>query len=1802
MSQIPIRNYDTDNYQTLSSYTNTFSQTERAIVQSLVESSLDVSSNVVGNIYTSPANDSSWNYVDLSSNYINTSAIFNYPAGTVTENSVIYVDSSNNDSSFNSYTTNISSLSCANNTYTFSNDSTSTPYYDCNYVVTQSILPNCNDDSSSVLYTFDASNANLKIQYAMQSRWNTTTGPYTDGLNTVGPDPLAITQDVLFNTLEAFGQKGTGVDPSGSDYTGYWASVDPSNGSIEWNLIDVSNQLITGPSLLYVKDRDMSGITLNLDNDVGVFRLQKADPEIQTTISNGSGIIVTDLQNIPLFDGNGTIPLVPNSLKTNLLIPGEMNITQFETLVNADVFDTVRNDWTFSIDISSNGGGYSFTDLSHVGVSDLDNSNLLDNPYYMQNYVSNQHHLDINSGNIIISESTNGFIDTANSINIDLSNGEILDSTYAGVDGQIILFTNGANTRSTDASNIIVTGANPFVYYSIDVPSNAIDLEEQTNPYFRVEWQKVAQQTQYSPSEDYLVTNNNAILTLYADGIVDSSYNVSDFDLSFNNIVAGTDKLNLWRIEIANNIIINPESFYSDVSYNNLVQGISTLGKITNITEGLTYNNYRMKLTAKTIIDISLYSSVSSTPGWTISSTGSYVTSSSDSAFATAENLPNYVTPIIQFINDNNDLSFNYSYETIEDSTRPGGLVDYVQVSYAAANPTSDPRGNYTKSFIIPQSEITRTYTSGNTTTTPVADASYSFIGGTFNKTYWELVYVITDSSYNATFSPHFGPFNNITLGVNNILQTNRYYAVRNKLTGGFAPQSALNSVTTTTISELELKTVLETIQASPGNSLSISGLFKSTDLKPFTSIIEATYDNINWTQITTNPPLNTDTYYGLDNNDQLAVITGNVISNIEYTPFPSTTDSVTVVLDQSNYYIPFTLDLSNNAYTLSSFNYTPSQLSNNTNISATEWQQSNTFSNNTNYLTVQNNYSSTNVGSWLTSEYNSIITRNGMDVILTVNDLSNNTVFSITAQDTTVFLGTIIISYIPFDTYRADRLLGSNTSPTFQENFGFTNYTDINGQQFGLTGIPGVYIQGSSSYTTPSNRPVLGSLQSFRVIGDYASVNPVGLASVPTSSNELGIPSYNNGSLSFIYNSGPQYSATFTMPYYRGYITLLANQYYTIDRTSSSVFFKVDGSGSYTILSDQLTGNMYYNEPFIVNNLVDLSSNSCANLGITGNFTYSILPNGIDQSYPITVTGDNVTVTITNPNYNGGLTNIPVPTDATPVVNPISYTDTMTLKNFGRDDMYTFSGNWYLTNQLMAIRPSRVKLTNSAFNATTTSYQIKYVDPLIELYKAIQLSSDISYNWLGNPSQYGSQNNNVVPSNTNWVFIRTLSQSQILSGLSLGVKTIYLPSDTTLTGFIKYFVSVPPYYIYEQISTDNCPLIPYDYTSDYLSNQTTRFYPYTGLTSIFNPFAATVPFIDIFGNTTTVINNQSFLNNVTFTLQNPLPTLTTLFMESSPTRISAIVPGTNISIALYLGNYPSITPGDGHTNPIYNGPITSIPSTPDINNTSIIFRDRDASGGIHFSVLQYPADIGYSSGSEGYIHILHTTNQSEWYNIDFTMGNPSWYNDNSGVTFFNLNATGIFPTLYTVVDMNDPLTQTNYRRIYKYTSPAIIDIDLSESSLSDIQTLTIPLNTRQYCDIDISGGTFGTSGIWNYSTILRDTNIGNTPIVWTTDASFVGTTSYVGWSFGNSTTAKNMLIELLGVQDTQQKWTYITLEPFMSYRNQFGVTVSSVAWDGSITAPLVKTRVVNLYPSIQTPVLQNNTTTIEQYSESTLN
>lgn len=1811
MSTNATRTNIVDKYKILSNYEPS-SNVEHAIVQTLVQSGYEnklINPPIVYDVSVNGVVDSSWNTKSLDASYVNTSAISNYPNGTVTEYSVLSTELLQSDVSVNSYTTNISSLACANNSYVFQDLSSSSSYYDSNYVVTQSLIADCSDNvaGSFVKATFDVDASNAKIQYAMQSRWNTLVGPYNNGLADVGPDPTAMMQDVSYNTEQAFGMQGTAA--TDASYEAYWAKVDPSNGSLIFTKIDVSYQAF--PQGFIVSDRDMSGVILG-DEDYGIFKIQQTERNVQVQLSTNDNSFATitpsELIEIPLFDGNSDPSgVTPNSVKNSMSIPGDMNYSEFQTLVNQDVINSVEDGWTFQIDISSGEGGYDISGTEHPLVSDLDDSNLLDNPYYMKNYVRNTHRIIFADASINIVDASNGDQSVINSIQIDLSQGEKLDASYAGVSGEIIVNTNTLSTRYTDLSNVDVsTSVIPLVSYSNDSTdlSNSITTDMQNNYYFKGMWQKIAQKSDTTSSDYYLNKSNEALMTLYTgtNGIVDNSYNESDFSFNFiDDSFVGTEEIRLWKIFAYNSVIVNPSSFYKDASYTDAQPGISTGGVITNLTDDINYNGYRILLEAKTKEQLGLWNAVQDVSGWVLDydvSSSTYLTSSSNQAY-TETGVVQYNTEIVRELSDVNDASFSYTYQTVESDRVPGGLVDSVAVVYDFSS--------VQYSSTIQQSDITRDYTTNNFSYVTIPDASYDFTGTYLNKNTFELIYATTTSTFDARFFPDYGPFTNIQLTINDIEQTDKYYAIRNKNTGELEVRPYLNNVNIigTWITSDELKTINETLEPTTGNSLSIQGTFSSNDLKPFISEPQGEIADNSWNTI--GQRIHTDVYYGLNNVDGVLDSGAELVSNIQYSPFVQTNNqSINVELGQENYYIPFTYDLSGGNFVLSSITTNSLDISSNTHLVSSD------FMSNLEYLTLENGYQEANFGTGTyTIEYDSTT-----NPLLTVKN-GANTIFTIQYLNNTVFLGDIYVTYIPQDYYRTQRLLGvSDSSNTYSEEFIITSYesslVDLS------SNLQGLYISNNAepaNSSLDSSSIQLGAYSSFRVQGDYAKVNEVGSAlPVPDASSELGLSSYNSGSLQFQYVDASNYSAAFTFDKYRGYFsygTTETNQYYTIERDAVEVYFKVDGSGvELTDASDQLISNMYVDASFVVDNIRDGSNALVANLNLTGSFNYSMQPNGTEVEYIVNVTGDKYVVTLVNDQgVQGDVSGAQGP-DYTPVKYP--YESSGNLMEYGINDLYTFSNPLWNSpppidaSGYMAARPSRVKLNNTDFSYNTMRYRILVEFPQIVLYKAKAKTTIMNdyQSWLGNPQEHGSQDNTSDVNPNLWQQLRSIDQSgSDPITFDIGKKTLDF-SGNTQDLRIVYHVSTPPYYKFEQISTENCPEIPYNYDVSYLENRTVRYMPFLNrddtLLNVFNPFDVSINYTDISAVNTTVYTDASYLNNVTFTLLQSPTTITTAAETPDSTRYGILVPGTNIAVSLYLGLHNSTTPGDGRINPIWNAPVTSIPDTPDINNNALLFRSRDDSGAIFFSALQYPEDIGYSPGADGYEQVLHTDVSSNWYNIDFKMGNTSWFNNNVPVTYFDTDANGIKPTLYTVVDVNNPATQTNFRRVYKYETDGSIDIDTSGSTLSGLQTFNLPFTGRSYRDFDISmSSTFPTSGIWKYEELLSNTEILTTPITWTTDSSF--SNAYVSWSFGNSTTSKNMMIELFGVQDTQNKWVYVHLEPFVRYLNQFNLQVGSVAWDGSLTAPLVITREVNLAPSLADPIMTNNSYATQQYSESTL-
>jgi hypothetical protein len=1757
MSQTLLRNFETDSYQTLISNSNNDAETEESIVQALVQASLDAS----GNAYISPANNTSWDYLDLSSSYINTSAIFNYPAGTVPKNSVIRVDLSNNDLSFNTYSTNISSSDCSNNDYTFSSLPTSTPYYDCNYVVTQSIIRTAYDASSNVSFSFDLSNPNVKVQNAAQSRWNTTTSFFAT-LETSGSDPLTVTQDVSFNTLCAFGQQGTASnnDISGALYQSHWATMDPTDGSIIFYPIDISNQPIN--KNIFVTDRVfIPGEDLSYNTDVGIFRLQQGVPQITTKL-NGTSITNNDLLNIPMFDA--TPALLSTDAKktenTDYCIPGTMTSVEFNTLISQNVRNTIQNGWNYQIDISSNGGGYTIDNPDGV-LEPINNDDIKDNLYYMENYVNQEHRIRIDNGSVTVNQDLPLGL-AAGSIAVDSTHGETLNSTHAGSNGEIIINNRTTNSRTnldTSMNNILSTSN---VYYDASYNTTFIDASACTSDTFNVFWKKVTQDTSYP--ETSFVSNNDAVLNLYTTKLVDASYNTTDFDLSFNSTLdASLNDINIWKINLVNNLVTHPDSFYSDASYATRVDTIKAsvyIPMLGDASYNFPHNNYRLQFTAKKIEDLSIFTDASSV-GCELfydDSADTFLKTSNEQAFEKSVAWPH----LIEERQPMPDISYSVSYGSVPQSLTSGGTLDSVTVSYTDSFGVSHD-------LIIPQSEIKRTGISSSVTYTDVSGSSYNLTNARLG---YKLVRKEIIKVFDAEFYLKMRLYTNVKAKINNITQTTTMYVLQNS-EGTYEPRSRLqDEVTSETLPYLY--NVIETLERQQG--LTFSGTLSQHDLDHANVVLQYSDSQDNWGDLS--GPVSVNVYYGLDVSFSLAT-SGSMVANINYEM--NDTDVNVTNLTNEHYYIPLTID-GNATHSLCSFQADASDIATKTSLS------SETLASNTTYLTVTDNYAAANADALDYSKYNLDIQKTTTDYTLTVSD-GSNILFTIHTPNNSVFFGDMIVSYNKQDIYYAQKELDTGLTESYEK----VDYTS----KLQLPGIPGIYITQPNNGLDydPSTHPPNGSYQKFRVLGDMAAVNLVGNAGAPVELQGNSMLSYtgteerSNAAAAAASDAASAFATTviITLPFYRGYYV---SKNYTILRTRSLAFFSVgNGDGA---LTDLLTKNMYANEQYTVDALQNSNGELVANLNIKGTFNYSIMPDSKESDYSVTVTGDPLNITIQNPNYSGSISSIGVSSEATHV-NADGDIYTMTLKDYGKDNVYTFSGaNWHLTNSFMSIRPSRVKLTNASYTLSDLSYNIGFETNDLNLYVSN------GNNWLGNPSLLGSQDPNNEPDQANWVFQKGYSLSDLNNGISIGGKTLFQPRELSSDIRIMYFVSVPPYYKYQQMSTVNCLNIPYDFSVD---QATTRYHPYTGLTNSYNPFSEDLSFNDICGNVITINNNENFLNDVTFTFEDNIPTLLDLRASPRSAPISANVKGTNIKVDLYEGLYPSTDPGS-HTNPVYDGPITEIPSTPDITKNGVIFQSRDPSGGINFGLLQYPSDVGLSNNEASYAQLLKTTNKNDWYNINMNMGNASWFNDNSGVTYFDMNGTGVEATLYTVLDANDPTTQTNFRRVYKYYSN--LKVNINSDPPSNIETVTIPFISREYYDHDISSGLFtGSLGsVWNYQDILEQTNISGSQISWTPDISF-NENAYVGWSFGNSETSKNIIRELLYLQDERQKkWTFVTLEPFMTYKNQFGLDVGSVAWDGSITSQLINTKTVSLSPAIQKPVLNpSDTNTIQQYSSSNI-
>jgi hypothetical protein len=1797
-----VRSSLTDEYNVMFSQVSdcTAEQAEKVIMNALITASnFDVSSNTYQS--TSGGRNITWGREKLADNLIDSCAISNYPNGTVTSKSVLSIES---DPVYHPLQEKITSMSAKSGYVPDGDKNTSSlklldcsPFYDATYVIDQSIVQECFNTFAATSVTtsatedahakasFDLSNTNILIQHAMQSKWNTHAGPY-ENLGTCGDNPTAMSQDASFNTTKAFGMSGTSLAGE-ANYSSQWAQSSRADGKVTF--VTVSDAFQPCKNNLRVSDRTNYDASLNLDNDVGMYKIVQSAPIIDVAFLcydfvDSSTNVASELvvnNNAPIFDRNKPVSFGASSSKSVCEVPQSLNESQLFAMLGSAAGDNVSDNWKFNVEIATTANsGYNLSG-AHPLIETLDNSNLKDSIFYMENYVSDNHEIAFSNGSVTVTASDNGVPATATLMTVDLNNGEKLPSEHESVNGRCIIDSNTATTRTGDISNNGMSNITASVFYTGESTTGLgpISDAEKNSAYFAISAQKVVQDT--STDTVKFLSNNDAIVNLYteADGIVNHAFDASNYNFVYTN---NTSDNVVWRLNSTNELLNKQPSLSLDENYTQTLKDSNPTMNIYGTFKGLdsdniTYHEFRNKLTAKKLTDLGLNAVVNGTMGWSLAysdPSDNFLKTDGNTAAYTQKvahlpNLENSQDPLLSYLNTAG-ASLNYKYEYLPyycetGTTKRIYTCDSLLLTYSPVNNASNvteyniqiPTTNTTKDVQISETFVT-------VSPTDYKDLLISRTAQTFVKANAVLKLRTVTNSIDVKFPALYGPFSNIDMCIKDIIQVSTDYVVfyNGVLTYDIILKKSTVPAEMAILSKYEL-TESYTLNGSP--TLILEGSLVVNDLKPFTGVFQGKDLSNNFVTITTGTT-DVDTYYSLDTKYDLdfgspMLPTVTTVMWYEY-------DQSDLILDREFYYVPFILS-EDAVYSIESFTFNVDTIID-------------TLAGSSKFLTSADGYAAANT-KWVTSEYNVTVVTESNNTTLTVKKTNGDEVFHITFTDIITNFGGYLISHFQSDIWRFIRTLGvSAINSTSVETFALTDYSvdSENRNVLPVSGSPGVYLysnkNGSSAFD--SSTISTGSRMSFRVLGDYVSANLVGIAGTPSSSNEL------TNSLSFQYTNpinANEYSAAINLPWYRGYVSptplVRTLQHYTINRQKLNVDFNVKRAGA-TLLTQRLTTHL--NEVFVVDALFDSGTSNSFNLNLKSKLLYSIPPTSIYSlpipytfSYPIDIIGDRVTVTMDVANSY---------TTPPPFVNKST-----TLKD---NNLYTFSGIGPVT-----IRPSRVKLYNSDFMFNKFSYLIHYSSSDFVVKKAFAVSTGLTTNHLGDPYYHNE-----------WIPFKTLSTyEEKVNGINIGSKNIgQISTKREMSEVVSYFISCAPYLKFETISTAGNPLIPYNYATTYTSNKIERYLAYTGETNTFNPFKPNFVIRDNSNNDLSITTNDAnYINDIAFTyISNP--SLNDMFKSANNSRFGIIVPGVLLTITMYASK--AITSGVSVGLQLCKMPITAIQSSlPNIDeNINIVFRNRENNGSINFSLIESLAlaSLGTQT-NESYATVFKTPStpaQSTWYNINFNIGNSSWNNLASNT--FQITVDGVKAKLYTVVDVNK--SQKNVRRIYKYEM--ITAIDLYEYKINRAQSLNLPFSgARVYYDYELPNNSYSSTAasIQDYDALLSSvTPALSGSINWSSEADSdydSATSVYVSWAFGNRESSLNMPVKMFDILSSQRQWVFLKLAPFMQFKNQFGLTVSEISWDGSVVAPTIKTSNNNI-PGYTPGLHINNNSTLQEYSIST--
>lgn len=1649
-----------------------------------------------------------------------------------------------------------------------------TPYYDSELIIEgkANLGPFYSVNSSSeYTSTFDGSTSSdfaayfnkgeeYRLEHLVNSRFGRTTVS----------DPMNIQEHTSFNTSYALG----------SDLNSYY-TLDESTGQPIVNEIPTNNQV----------GHNNIDVLVNLDNventnyPTGTYRVEQHNDTPEVYVNDSSNNTVSECTTLPFF--NSTLGIVGSS---NYL-PATLDIYQYKS-----IFNVVQEPWAFvprynfRINVTSrDDSGYS---LSNHIASDIftdayntfsfDNSNLNDNYKYMSNLVEGEHAISFNDASLNIYAGTNASPNNNNQFFSLSSDRETLSEGIWQDNGKILLNINDPTTRVNVITNSGIEVDNllaAHIFYNnegnegVHMGQGKQGITTTLKTTQNVEY--LNQLVAKNPTNDvYYALSNGVGFNLFSGtSIVNDFFDaVGEGGIDFSsNYSVSDNEIDIFRVVPSQ--YLRTTSVFSD-NDGTVINNYTVNGRLQNFTQLInsneTLNKLKMNLTLQPLSNIQIYSD-SAAAGWVLQNGALTTVSSSNSSAWPEDHSTNKLMPsfwpnlysgteyVNGYVNNTNEVSeviqnsnksINYKISLVPDPKfRPSSFVEYYDavVEWFMYDSSSVDTNTEYLNKVKFNSVSTQHITNNDTMKTIVDPSTYNMTqftkSGASNISLMECTLT---NQLQSNFKVNLLPYDNLELTTPVFTVTYTYYLIQytdsnnNMMTDS---TNLGNFVSTTDIDYTAVKyTIDELYQNTP---LSFTGTLSSFDLQEFMNVnIMAINDNDELTLITEN--YRSSAFYNIPLTMEINASYGNDIANATTGDFMVNLYGPTMVpLNSSNgYYVMFTPDTSVN-YTVDYFHSTLANLSNDIPD----------LDSSTNTISVRNGYS--NITSWDSSSFmvNTSSSIDGTNILSIVKRSDTSQVVATIASYDFKFLNTkAFITCFNNDIWRVDKYLNEE----FTEKFISVNY-----RYPGLTNIfspdTGVYIVPSVGTLDSATIADVGYIFDFELLQDSISVSLVG-------SDNFDLEAISE--LSYQYDVSNNYSKELTITNYRGYYGPLNTvQTYNLVRDQLVATFSVVNGE----ISVSQNFNVYKDTTVTVDNLVNnYYEISYGGIGLQITFNESMLSTTDVTTFDVVTIGDDVSFSITNTTYTSG---------------PIPVPDSSSLRSYL---LYEFSGsNFNQTEGPLKINSARLKLENTEYTEETLHYDLKLLPAFAYLYfTPLYLGNPATYSWPESTIIYNGIYDDWVLSKNGGYGFGTNNDASLNFQFS---RVENAPADDT----VSYFVSVPPYYKFNIISSKTNITLPYNVINDSVNLQT-RYLPVDSTDNTYYPFSGTrsngryetsnpVGVPDIEQGTSSIPNTYTYFNGDVVTIpstnnetnnckikQLKVKKLKDYVLSENSAVRSFVVTSDYLKLSLFYGLYGATVP----LQTLFNGVASDLlfigqDSTP-YADFSLNLVSIDASGTA--VTLSFTQPLPILQGSTISLSDIYT-NTSGLITPDNIFFQISTFFINTRMQLHLPILQGISVNYYTAsLKMNQVGSTYNASIVIHKYIPVSTHTDSSQSAFHR-PVKQIIYNRRQSKTINLPPYSVGTNAVTTFPNIISMLS--------------ANTINQTGWS--SIETLQNLVsvstVELItndkGTlnalifgcdQNGQTKATLVNKAPFFQVTSKIGLPVVKMLADGTLITPLMST------------------------------